>query len=171
MQRLDDAHIPALVSPLHDMDVNEETGELKKEHHHVLMLFGGVKTEKQAKEVAESFGAANGHVERVNDAKAYARYLTHMDSPEGGPKVKYSPDNVICFGGADYSEIVDTTKEDMAKSIYEMQTWCVDNGIKEISDLMVWAGENRWDWYRCLTTSRACTVMATFLRSLRHKSA
>ena len=35
--------VPAFISPLHDLDY-DENGELKKEHYHILLLFGGVKT-------------------------------------------------------------------------------------------------------------------------------
>ena len=42
--------VPALVSPVHDRDVNTD-GTIKKEHYHVMILFDGVKTQEQAKEV------------------------------------------------------------------------------------------------------------------------
>lgn len=34
---LRDLHIPAFISPLHDMDCNPD-GELKKPHHHVIFM-------------------------------------------------------------------------------------------------------------------------------------
>ena len=38
MERLDQHHIAALVSPLHDKDKNP-SGEPKKAHYHVLLMF------------------------------------------------------------------------------------------------------------------------------------
>ena len=38
MERLDQCHVAALVSPLHDRDTNP-SGEPKKPHYHVLLMF------------------------------------------------------------------------------------------------------------------------------------
>lgn len=50
---LSEHKVPAFVSPLHDSDVNP-TGENKKAHFHVMLMFDGVKTLVQAKEVFDS---------------------------------------------------------------------------------------------------------------------
>lgn len=47
--------VPALISPLHDKDLNTD-GTLKKEHFHVMILFDGVKTSEQAQEVFSVIG-------------------------------------------------------------------------------------------------------------------
>ena len=44
--------IPTFISPLHDRDYNG-TGELKKEHHHIILMFEGVKTKEQAKKLGD----------------------------------------------------------------------------------------------------------------------
>ena len=43
MEKLQSFHVEALVSPLHDRDVNP-TGEKKKPHYHVLVMYQGKKT-------------------------------------------------------------------------------------------------------------------------------
>ena len=43
---LDNLHVPAFVSPLHDADVNSDNTP-KKARYHVLMMFAGVKTVEQ----------------------------------------------------------------------------------------------------------------------------
>ena len=73
-QILEEKFIPAIISPLHDSDVNP-TGEPKKPHYHVLIMFDGVKTKDQAIDV---FDAIHGvGCERVNSIRGYARYLCH----------------------------------------------------------------------------------------------
>ena len=47
--------VQAFVSPLHDSDKKDD-GSLKKSHFHVLMMYDGVKTPEQAREIFESFG-------------------------------------------------------------------------------------------------------------------
>lgn len=52
---LQEQRIPALISPLHDKDINLD-GTLKKEHYHVMILFEGVHTKEQAGEVFAKIG-------------------------------------------------------------------------------------------------------------------
>lgn len=70
--------VPALISPLHDKDLNTD-GTPKKEHHHVMILFDGVKTSEQAQEVFSVIGGVG--IETIKCARAYARYLCHLDNP------------------------------------------------------------------------------------------
>lgn len=46
---LSDEHVGVLISPYHDKDLNPD-GEVKKAHWHVLILFDGVKSQRQAEE-------------------------------------------------------------------------------------------------------------------------
>ena len=84
MEKLSDAHIPALVSPLHDKDTTAD-GELKKPHYHVQLLFQSVKSHRQVEAIVAEFGGVG--VEVVQDAKAYARYLIHHALLERGMRV------------------------------------------------------------------------------------
>ena len=59
--------VPALVSPIHDKDINAD-GTLKKEHYHVMILFDGVKTKEQAGEVFSVIGGVG--IEPVKCARA-----------------------------------------------------------------------------------------------------
>ncbi|MGL5078618.1 MAG: Rep family protein, partial [Waterburya sp.] len=47
---IQEERVPFVVSPIHDSDVNELTGELKKAHFHVLITYSSVKTFEQVKE-------------------------------------------------------------------------------------------------------------------------
>ena len=47
---LDDLHVEWVCSPLHDQDLNP-TGELKKPHYHLLVMFGHVKSYEQVVEL------------------------------------------------------------------------------------------------------------------------
>lgn len=63
--------VPALVSPLHDRDINP-TGEPKKPHYHVILAFDNVKTIEQAQEVFSVIGGVG--CEPVKSLRAYTRY-------------------------------------------------------------------------------------------------
>lgn len=98
-QTLEVMHTPAFAI-YHEYDV-KATGEPKKPHWHVLILFGQQVWGSYAQRIANELGAANGYWETVPYRHGYARYMCHMDNPE---KYQYNPDDVVCFGGADYIE-------------------------------------------------------------------
>jgi len=141
---LRDMHINALVSPLHDKDVNPDSGEIKKPHYHVEFLFDGPKTRDQAQTIADAIGGVG--LEVLNSVRGYARYLCHMDNPE---KAQYSPEDVIVIGAEDYFSLV-SLPTDKYKNIREMIAWCIENNNFYYSDLCQYAMENRDDWFRTL---------------------
>lgn len=155
---LSDFHVPALISPLHDRDVNPG-GELKKPHFHVMFMYEGVKTVEQAQEVINYIGGVGCEV--VNSIRGYARYLCHMDNPE---KVQYDPDSVKVLSGADYYGVI-SLAIDKYKSLNEMRVYCKDNNIFAFSDLYDYAAENHFDWFRVLSDCGAY-VMKSYLKCL-----
>ena len=70
--------VPALISPIHNKDINSD-GELKKEHYHVIIMFDGPKTKEQAQEIFDLIGGVGS--EPIKSVRAYARYLCHLDNP------------------------------------------------------------------------------------------
>lgn len=102
---LADLKIQVLISPLHDQDVNP-TGEPKKPHYHVMLMFEGPKSSAQAKAVIATFGGIGCEV--INSTRGYARYLCHLDNPE---KHRYSPSDVQQFGGVDYQSTVELASD------------------------------------------------------------
>jgi hypothetical protein len=149
--------IPAFVSPLHEHDVNPD-GELKKAHWHVMIMFEGVKTNEQAKAIFDTIGGVGS--QRVNDYRAYARYLCHLDNPE---KVQYPRDAVQCLSGADYIASIGLST-DKYKAIAEMQFWCTENECISLSELKDYASIHRSDWFRVLCDSSSA-YMDRYLKS------
>ena len=88
IENLSGCFVPCFISPLHDKDSNP-TGEAKKAHYHVLIMFDSVKTIEQAREICEKIGGVG--CEKVNSLRGYARYLCHLDNPE---KFQYTPSEV-----------------------------------------------------------------------------
>ena len=159
---LEDAIVPALVSPLHDMDFNP-TGECKKEHYHVLLCFESLKSPAQAKEIFDLIGGVG--CERVNSIRGYARYLCHMDNPE---KQRYNEDDVITFCGVDYYSII-SLPTDRLGILMEMQDWCDKNNSFGFATLVRYARVNRPDWYRVLAES-GTIFMKEYLKSCSWES-
>ncbi len=143
---LQEQFIPAFISPLHDKDVNP-TGEPKKPHYHVMLMFEGKKTKEQVAEVFEKIGGVG--VELVNSIRGYARYLCHLDNPE---KAQYNIDDVRSICGADYSGTIGLAI-DKYKAIREMVEFCKEYNITRFSQLVEYSMEERFDWFRVLCDS------------------
>lgn len=135
--------IEVFVSPLHDKDKNP-TGETKKAHHHVIIMFPSVKSEEQAREVFEEFGGVG--CERVASIRGYARYLCHLDNPE---KHIYDTKEVLSFGGADYFSTI-TLVTDKYLTLAGILDFCDEQEIKYYSSLIRWCRNNRFEWFRAL---------------------
>lgn len=140
---LTEQKIPAFVSPLHNLDVNP-TGEVKKEHHHVMLMFEGKKSEDQVKEIFALIGGVG--LEVVQSLRGCARYLCHLDNPE---KAQYREEDVRSFCGADYPGTIGLSI-DKYKCIKEMIDFCIMNDIVSYSDLLEYSMDHRFEWFRIL---------------------
>lgn len=149
--------IPGFISPLHDKDVNP-TGEPKKPHYHIMLMFEGKKTKDQVSLIFKSFGGVG--CEDIKSARGYARYLCHKDNPE---KAQYNQEEVISFGGADYQNIIGTAA-DKIKAINEMKEFCDKYDCSSFYLLSKYAGKNRPDWDKVLIETSA-VYMEKWLKS------
>ena len=140
---LQDLRVQAFISPYHDKDINP-TGELKKPHYHIMMMYDSVKTVEQAAENFIKFGGVGCEV--INSTRGYARYLCHLDNPE---KTQYSVDDVQSICGADYLEIISLVT-DKFKIIGEMQDFCDKYNVTSFYLLAKYARQNESNWYRSL---------------------
>ncbi|MEE1319612.1 MAG: replication protein [Ruminococcus sp.] len=159
MQLLAEQVVPAFISPLHDKDVNP-TGEPKKPHYHVMIMFEGKKSLEQAKEI---FDIVNGvGLEKVNSLRGYARYLCHLDNPE---KHQYPIDEVQSLAGADYINTIGLAT-DKYDAISSMIDFCEIYDVYSYRELLIYCMNNRSDWYRILCDS-GTYVIREYLKS-RH---
>lgn len=146
VQRLEETHVAAIISPLHNLDVNAD-GEVKKAHYHVLWRYEGPKTLAQAREVADLIGGVG--VEVVADYRGYARYLCHLDNPE---KAAYSPEDVRCLSGADWAAVAMSEAERTDALLDEIEDWIDETGCVSYIGLCRYARKQRPDWTRCVRT-------------------
>ena len=83
IQILEDIGQQAIISPLHDSDINQGTYELKKPHYHVLLLWDGPTTEKNAKGVISLIGGVGCFA--CMSVRGSTRYFCHLDNPDKFP--------------------------------------------------------------------------------------
>lgn len=158
MDILNDSHIPAIVSPLHDKDINPGTKEPKKAHYHVMLMYEGPKEEHIARKIFESIAGVG--CEPVNSVRGQARYFCHLDNPE---KAQYSASGIKAFSGANYDNLI-ALPSDKYKIIGEMIDWVEENDIRSFRDLMVYSRQQKTDWFQCLCDS-GTYVMKEYVKS------
>ena len=148
--------VPSFISPLHDKDVNP-TGEPKKPHYHVVLMFEGKKSIAQ---VTEIFDTINGvGCEVVKSLRGYARYLCHLDNPE---KAQYEPSDVRCIA-SDYICTIGLSI-DKYTAFNEMIDFCEQYNIVSFYQLAKYARNNRSDWHRILCDC-GTTYMMSYLKA------
>lgn len=154
-------HVPCFISPYHDKDVNPN-GKPKEPHWHVQLLFDNVKTREQA---IELFNQINGRgCEIINSARAYARYLCHLDNPD---KYRYSPSDVIQIGGADYFSVIESCSDQIA-AVSMIEDLCEENNIYTYSGLCRLLRRDYPELYRVMILG--FTVhMTNFVKALHYE--
>lgn len=162
---LDDYHVEWAESPLHEFDVNEGTGELKKAHWHIVLSFDGPKSYDQVHEILLPIKCAAP--QKCHSLRGAVRYFVHMDNPE---KHQYDVSGIVPHGGFDLDQALAPSSAQRYELIAEMQEFVRDNGIVELQDLHDYARENRRsDWFPLLCDS--CNfVMMTYIKSQRHRT-
>ncbi len=160
-RRLDEEHVSALISPLHDRDKNPD-GTLKKEHWHIMVMFSGKKSLAQVNEIRERVigPGYNSGFEEVASMRGYARYMIHADNPE---KAQYDRCDVTELGGADWDAITRLPGDD-AKMLKEIMEYIRKNEVEYYSDFMLMCAENNPEWYTMLV-SRKSYVVIEFIKS------
>lgn len=152
-------HVECIVSPLHDSDVkDDDSGELKKPHYHVMLMFNGNKSPDQMREIFTSIGGVG--CERVESVRSMARYFCHLDEKDDRKPV-YSTSAAMSFCGADYDNLINLPK-DRYVAIREMIQYCVENDISSFGALLTHAMWHRDDWFRALCDNSSF-VMDKFL--------
>lgn len=160
---LDELHIQYAISPLHDKDKNPD-GELKKPHWHIILMFEGVKSYQQIKEITDSLNAPIPQA--VNGLVGTVRYLIHKDNPD---KFQYNKAEIIAGGGFDVAELLDRSPSDKRAIVKEIYEFIKTQDITEFYELTDYAFENNADWFEILMDGHTM-VFDAVIKSRRHSN-
>lgn len=159
-QILEDTHIPTLISPLHDKDLDAQAN-LKKPHRHILLLFESLKSRDQVKEIVDLIGGVG--IEKIIAPKSYARYLSHEDNPD---KAQYDSNDIIALSGAnEYLESIKISSIKKHDIIAEIILFCQENEVDCFADIVEYALEFQHEWFIVLTTSYSSMMLTNYLKS------
>ena len=133
----------------HDKDCDEDTGEIKKPHYHVILMFPDKQTPVKVCELWHEIGGIPDRMPILNRAGA-CRYLIHRDHPH---KYQYEISDVASFNGADYFSDISCDVElyslmlEIERHIYKYRT-----AIRSYATLSRWCAANKPEWYRVVCT-------------------
>lgn len=154
MQIIADTGLPCALSPLHQYDVDEGTGELKKPHYHLILCWDGPATYSMAKRITDKL---NAPIPKALDSlRGGYQYLTHRNYPE---KYQYDAKDIVSINGFNLSDYADFTKSEIRKIRAEVQAMIKDNDIWEYADLCDYLLDSElidhYDWV-CSNTFFTC---------------
>ena len=106
---LEEMHIPFVLSPWHDKDVNKETGGFKKAHKHGVLFFESLKSYTQVSELLTERLNTPSHVEVVMSPKGMYDYFIHAENPD---KTLYNMDEIESGCGFELEQFLITNNND-----------------------------------------------------------
>jgi hypothetical protein len=162
---LDDIHVQWVQSPLHDKDINPDSDDHeKKAHWHIMVMFDGVKSYEQIKELTDKIKATIP--QKCHSAKGLVRYMIHLDNPE---KYQYDRKDIIAHCGVDITELLKPSLSTRYFCIREMMYFVQEHDVIYYSDLKEYASEHRYDdWFPLLCDS-ASIAMTEYIKSRAYK--
>ena len=158
---LDEIHVPFILSPWHDKDVNRSTGEFKKAHKHGALFFETLKSYSQVSELLQEKLNTPAHIEVVMSPKGMYDYFIHAENPE---KTLYNIDDIEAGAGFNLDKFLAEQSSD--EFLNEVIDLIDSNDITEFEELIYFARENN---YLLLSLIIDKTYFfAKFLDSRRH---
>ncbi len=124
------------ISPLHDKDVNP-TGETKKAHHHILLVYSGPTTYNAVSKFTASLNATIPQA--LESIRGMYRYFSHKDNPE---KYQYDESDIKTLNGFNICDLVELTKTEVNYIKTGILTIIREMGIVEYADLIDFLCDN-----------------------------
>ena len=135
---LEEMHIPFVLSPWHDKDVNKETGEFKKAHKHGVLFFESLKSYTQVSVLLTEKLNTPSHVEVVMSPKGMYDYFIHAENPD---KTLYSIDEIESGCGFELEQfLITNNNEEYLSTVIDI---IEEHNFTEFNNLVRYArGEN-----------------------------
>ena len=133
---LEDIHVPFVLSPWHNKDVNKETGEVKKSHKHGAFYFSSLKSYSQVSELIKDKLNGPAHVEPVMSPKGMYDYFVHAENPE---KSQYNIEDIETGCGFELDKfLISNNNDEFLSTIIDV----IDkNNFTEFNHLVKYARE------------------------------
>ena len=141
---LEEMHVPFILSPWHDKDINRSTGEFKKAHKHGALFFETLKSYTQVSELLQEKLNTPAHIEVVMSPKGMYDYFIHAENPE---KTRYNIEDIESGCGFELDKFLAENNPDLLKQVYEVMR---DSGLREFADFTDLIAEQFPDLLLCV---------------------
>ena len=128
------------------------------------MLFGGVKSYEQVKEITDKLNSPIP--QRCHNVKAMVRYMAHLDNPE---KAQYSVSDIKAHGGVDLAELLRPSSSERYTLLREMIDYVRSAGVTEFQDLVDYASSEHFDDWFPLLCDNSSYFIGQYIKSQRHR--
>lgn len=155
--------LPIAVSPLHQYDLLNEEGEIKKPHYHVILCYPGPTTFNNVKTL--TVDELQGTIPKAIDSvKGAYDYLTHKNDKD---KFQYNEDEIQLYNGFDIFELVQLSEKDKADLKIQVIRDIIINDFKEYSDIVNYYMTNN-DYQLFNLVSNHTIFFNRYISSRRH---
>lgn len=135
-ERIKISGLMAAISPLHDKDINP-TGEAKKAHYHILLVYSGPTTYNAVAKFTASLNATIPQA--LESVRGMYRYFTHKDNPE---KYQYQETEIRSLNGFNIADLVELTKSEVNELKAKILKLIREVGIVEYASLIDFLVDN-----------------------------
>lgn len=153
---IDELHVSAFLSPLHDSDC-DKYGVLVKPHYHFMVMYENPHTQRQFQAcVVELLNGAGSW--RLESRRGYARYLCHLDHPT---KFQYPVEQVRSYCGMDYVSIINSSSDNL-QALNDILDFVSLRKDLTYSQLVDYSRVNNKQWFAILMGHQSQYIMNYF---------
>lgn len=162
-QLISERGLPFCISPLHEYDLKNEEGELKKPHHHIILCYSGPTTFNNVKrltvdELGQTIPKPIDHIGGAHD------YLTHKNHPD---KFQYSEDEIEYVNGFDIKELIALSEKDKAATKIAILNDIRNLKITEYYELLNYYIEQE-DYEKFNVAASSTIMLNAYITSMRN---
>lgn len=160
---LEQMHIPYILSPWHNQDIDQSTGLIKKSHKHGALFFDSLKSYSQVSELLQQHLNTPSHIEIIMSPKGMFDYFIHASNLD---KTSYDINDIESGCGFDLNQfLLDQGQSEVFSNIIDM---IEDQDFIEFQDLVMYARQHHLSYLNLII--QRTYFFAKYLDSRRHTS-
>ena len=158
---LEQMHIPYILSPWHNQDIDQSTGLIKKSHKHGALFFDSLKSYSQVSELLQQHLNTPRHIEIIMSPKGMFDYLIHASNSD---KTLYDINDIESGCGFDLNQfLLDQGQSEVFNNIIDM---IENHNFIEFQDLVMYARQHHPSYLNLII--QRTYFFAKYLDSRRH---
>ena len=158
---LEQMHIPYILSPWHNQDIDQSTGLIKKSHKHGALFFDSLKSYSQVSELLQQHLNTPRHIEIIMSPKGMFDYFIHASNSD---KTLYDINDIESGCGFDLNQfLLDQGQSEVFNNIIDM---IENHNFIEFQDLVMYARQHHPSYLNLII--QRTYFFAKYLDSSRH---